>query len=605
MAYSPLAQNKDQIRLLVLAPKYRWTGLPRRINRALRVLGDGQIHCSFRLADLHNCPSFEALSYTWGDHTDTVPVLLDDTSFRITRNLHSALLGLRNDYEERVLWVDALCINQKDLQERTRQVAHMRYIYATASRVIAWLDKGSDSMEIAMEYIKMAAQHNETNASDWPEFTVRSLSLRSEELRDHIAGFFEKSWWKRVWTVQEFALAQWVVFQCGDCTVTEGDVSRFCRFWNTHIPYDELQYFTYGVPGKFSHIVGGINRFLSLLSSRQLKDSRRFLLILASFQDRKCSDNRDRIYGMLGMAEERYTKLIIPDYTCSLEQVFEKTTLSLIEVTNNLEVLSANDTSKLKGLPSFVPDWSSTPRIPPNAQIKRLLSYSRYRTNRGTEAEVRHIGAGKLATKAVIWDEISTIVETMSRHPKALLKSSKESFLKGNDELYYIHTGQPIEEALVRTLFGDIVNDRQGADAAPTRIKEDQLRLIREWEGQAMKAQSYDANPEPDSHPFEVRVLIHTSGRNFFRSKKGYIGFTTTDAKIGDLIAILPGGRVPYILRQADLGPESKLQKDNPEKTHPCFYNIIGDAYVHGIMDGEVFDMMSQNVCTLEDIVLV
>ena len=48
-----------------------------------------------------------------------------------------------------------------------------------------------------------------------------------------------------------------------------------------------------------------------------------------------------------------------------------------------------------------------------------------------------------------------------------------------------------------------------------------------------------------------------------------------------------------------------QLQKDNPEKTHPCFYNIIGDAYVHGIMDGEVFDMMSQNVCTLEDIVLV
>jgi hypothetical protein len=83
--------------------------------------------------------TYKALSYTWGDSADTVPIILNDRTVYITRNLKEALQCLRNLQIAVPVWVDAVCINQADDAERTTQVQLMRQIYQTADEVIVYL----------------------------------------------------------------------------------------------------------------------------------------------------------------------------------------------------------------------------------------------------------------------------------------------------------------------------------------------------------------------------------------------------------------------------------------------------------------------------------
>jgi Heterokaryon incompatibility protein (HET) len=79
---------------------------------------------------------YEALSYVWGNPDETVPILIGEHYFKITKNLHAALLRLRNHSFERIVWVDAICISPADDQEKARQIQNMAKIYGQASRVI-------------------------------------------------------------------------------------------------------------------------------------------------------------------------------------------------------------------------------------------------------------------------------------------------------------------------------------------------------------------------------------------------------------------------------------------------------------------------------------
>jgi len=121
--FAPLDPNRNEIRLLTLSPGQ----------------SDEQLRCSLSTMSLATHPVYNALSYVWGDPVYTGNNLtIDGHPFSITPNLHSALRHLRQasgGYDCQVpLWVDALCINQGDMDERSQQVAMMRDIYTSAAR---------------------------------------------------------------------------------------------------------------------------------------------------------------------------------------------------------------------------------------------------------------------------------------------------------------------------------------------------------------------------------------------------------------------------------------------------------------------------------------
>lgn len=123
--YSSLAKTTNKIRLLLLRSAQNY---------------DDPLICAFKIVSLDEVPAFEALSYVWGEvEENQYKVNIDGVDLPIRRNLWDFLHWIRSKNGSRCLWVDAVCINQDDLEERGHQVRLMNKIYASAAWVIAWV----------------------------------------------------------------------------------------------------------------------------------------------------------------------------------------------------------------------------------------------------------------------------------------------------------------------------------------------------------------------------------------------------------------------------------------------------------------------------------
>jgi hypothetical protein len=135
--YTPLDRSKSDIRLIEL--------LPRTISP--------DPCCTLFHVSLDTKPSYAALSYTWGDPHDTQSILMGTASVAITRNLYSALAHLRYEDESRIFWIDALCIDQHNDEEKGWQVQLMREIYRRAEYVSVWLGPADETSDDVMNYL--------------------------------------------------------------------------------------------------------------------------------------------------------------------------------------------------------------------------------------------------------------------------------------------------------------------------------------------------------------------------------------------------------------------------------------------------------------------
>jgi hypothetical protein len=104
---------------------------------------------------------YEALSYVWGGFDDPPQsVYVNGQLLHITTNLYAALLHLRDRTFERIIWVDSICINQNDKEEKSRQIQLMARIYGEANRVIVYLGEAADDSDQTIEYIRSAAEED-------------------------------------------------------------------------------------------------------------------------------------------------------------------------------------------------------------------------------------------------------------------------------------------------------------------------------------------------------------------------------------------------------------------------------------------------------------
>src|SRR2546423_4132352 len=166
---SALALNPEtrEIRLLSILPG-KWTD---------------EIRCELRRFSLDSRPRYEALSYTWGDPSDTRPIILDGCEVRVTVNLESALRRLRQPDTNRVLWADALCIDQSDLEERNHQLVLMRDIFQNCDKAVIWLGEVRDARASQTSKDILAEQADTRRALKWDrvmtELCDEDLSIRN------------------------------------------------------------------------------------------------------------------------------------------------------------------------------------------------------------------------------------------------------------------------------------------------------------------------------------------------------------------------------------------------------------------------------------------
>lgn len=171
--YSPLSASADNIRLLRLMPYANENREKTKLQCEL---------FEYSLQDLgQRTHLFEALSYTWGGEQRPCSITIKDQSLDVTANLYTALLHLRDRSLERILWIDAICIDQNNLEERSQQVQLMAMIYSKAYCVLVWLGEATDNIDGALEDIQHAANG---------EFIKHS---------NKIFNLLQQPWFRRIW----------------------------------------------------------------------------------------------------------------------------------------------------------------------------------------------------------------------------------------------------------------------------------------------------------------------------------------------------------------------------------------------------------------------
>lgn len=184
LIYQPLPHSN--IRVVFLAPG-KW---------------DDRIHCILETVSLDDDPTYETLSYVWGDASIKKSIFLQNYNFQVTASLESALRHLRCEREGRTIWIDALCINQTNDVEKTEQVKLMQYIYARTSHLVVWVGETSEDSDLGMQTIRQTGE--ELKEGDYTDVDLANVSL-IQNLHPAIKDFDPKPWvainrlFRRVW----------------------------------------------------------------------------------------------------------------------------------------------------------------------------------------------------------------------------------------------------------------------------------------------------------------------------------------------------------------------------------------------------------------------
>ncbi|KAK3385636.1 heterokaryon incompatibility protein-domain-containing protein [Podospora didyma] len=368
-------------------------------------------------------PPYEALSYQWGSrHESQSPptIAINSILTPVTPNLHSALQQMRHAQRDRTLWVDALCINQADAAEKDSQVQRMAAIYRLAERVLVWLGVASSDSGLAMATLKklggdsrdfsapaargvMCAGPNfhrfdgnwpyedrdelkkvrmpDTLSSAAPEWlesiwaendaAAKRLGLLktadlSEAQWTALGRLFTtalRPWWKRIWVVQEVALAREVVICCGAGAVlwdTLHDLLRQKSCIQSHRLMLILK------PWVMIDITRSIARNpLRFWGLEPIGYS--LLEVTSKFWPWDSTNPRDKVYALLGLASGSASRQVLPRYGSHVADVFSEAAAAMIEESQNLDVLCQvhcledNETvtaARAPDWPSWVPDWS-------------------------------------------------------------------------------------------------------------------------------------------------------------------------------------------------------------------------------------------------------
>ncbi|KAF7198604.1 Heterokaryon incompatibility protein 6, OR allele [Pseudocercospora fuligena] len=249
---------------------------------------------------------YVCLSYCWGHPRKSRSITVNGCKFKITENLHRALQAIyRHHHHETYYWIDAICINQGDIVERSRQVAQMWKIFASAVNVLAWLGEADEESKIAIDAIKhYGLFHGPRN-----QHSVDSHIATAQE-KAAIKRLTERQYFIRTWIQQEVLQARTLSFICGEMYCDGEDLAAFCSFHRDAVDLVAsrlMRHFYYREPR--STTGGGCE----------------FRTCVETYFDTLCSDIRDRIFAMLGDTTLRRLDpetILKPDYSIQIDELF-------------------------------------------------------------------------------------------------------------------------------------------------------------------------------------------------------------------------------------------------------------------------------------------
>ncbi|PQE31796.1 heterokaryon incompatibility protein [Rutstroemia sp. NJR-2017a WRK4] len=378
--YTALQPDTREIRLMTL--------LPGQTHEEIKVL--------LSVVSLSTNPQYEALSYVWGDSHRTRFIFIDARSSRVTENLEVALRWLRRVDRERVLWVDAICVNQQDLAEREAQVSLMAEIYGGYEFCTVWLGEEDASTERAFDLLRSMASGS--HVEEWSCFSrefLASLKLHRGSKKElevwmlfysgvlqPLQGLFERSWWSRSWTVQEVIFPT-LVKAHGTLNI---HLDRCCAHFRDYLSSADDTSLNI-----FDAAVSALDELrLGYQEEKQPGAGRHSMVyILARNRKRKASDPRDKVYAFLSLCPVDVRETLRTDYDADLVDCYAWPTINDIRKSRNLGALShALRYEACAHLPSWVSDWSrlSDDEDDDDLQLDRMDIYDLFDAAKGSAA---------------------------------------------------------------------------------------------------------------------------------------------------------------------------------------------------------------------------
>ncbi|KAL7906557.1 HET domain-containing protein [Trichoderma velutinum] len=598
---------------------------------------------------------YQALSYTWGlpqfskslqildnnDDNDTFISPNSSTSeIRITENLYAALHSLRRPTETLVLWVDAVCIDQQNIVERNSQVANFPKTYAGATSVLVWL--GPDDVlshgklclnfftDLAALILEDPKSESENDQRSWRKrFRINqaiSAFLGDDELQPRaITSLLQRSWFKRRWIIQEVVLASDVWVHYGATSI----------HWNAfELALVEL---FENDKGGFSDDHRTILRTMSRIRNADAMLKRQTPLdTLVEFDSFECSNPRDRLYALYGVMQHWFPnsagmQVLVEniDYGLPIRDIFTDFAILMMRLRDDFPLDSNyNSTTHVLQLaaamrptlqreigakiPSWVPDWTGTMRHKPlhhspessDASLGIPKQHFQIMNLKNNTRALVAVGLVHDVIKAVIPLDILPLTGAVHKAKHALnnfLCSIATSF----DEIgffppgctdIYGPTGQHIISAIAVSLVANWehtpANSYFAQDARfPAQFLE-QLRsskhhlpeILHKWPA------------------YVELVTITMRGRSLMLMESGYVGICDTNAQAGDVVCILSDTRIPFILRKknlaSDVAAKSSSSLTNRDIPTEDVFELLGDAYVHALMNGEAAEGLGKRLET-------
>lgn len=519
------------------------------------------IHVDLDQLDQAPFAFYEALSYTWGDpNLPRVPCKLNGHEHAITVNLELALKKLRGRTRKRYLWVDALCINQDDVIERASQVQIMRRIYESAEQVLVWLGGDADD---SVDAIRLMERFTD---ADCPDDYV-GISIRdNQDLAQWkaVAKFFDREWFRRVWIRQEVAVAKTIMVMCGKERIKWNTLSLACDILTSPEIGGDFD----SVTGMVSNRGQGARWVVTIETLREVWAKDRGLnleLLLLHGRGTNATDARDRVYGLLGLADIA-DKLRV-DYTVSPQEVFKRTMITLLNHQQDLNPLSG---CQWRGYVAGLPSWAIDLNEDFEAMVLRPKEDGEqlYHASGEKSACFNFFEpGGLLRAQGFIFDTVHAIGRSFPPDDLGELRQSFENWVQLVQKTAALRSSGVADNELMQEFCRTLVADQDDrGDRATTAF----FRPYFDGETLTTLPAKLAEMYEEETVGFSPRLYEVCSGRLMLGTSKGYIGVAGRACKPGDFICILLGAGVPFIVRSR-----------SPE------YILIGEAYIYGIMDGE------------------
>ncbi|KAH8758774.1 heterokaryon incompatibility protein-domain-containing protein [Hyaloscypha sp. PMI_1271] len=626
--YQPI-EPKGEIRILIVSP-------PASSDPTT-------IHGELFTAKLSDKPPYEALSYCWGADVFPETLHLPGGVLAITDNLAAALRQLRHPEQRRHLWVDAVCINQRDNQEKNHQVSLMSQVYWNATTVLVWLGKGNENTREAMKTMKELADSaweygipsrvESEGGLTGGVFAARKVILgftqKNNGISKKIVGLsetikfgsleacFDQDWFKRLWIIQEFVLAPNLTIHNGEMALSAQDFML-----GFYVIYLLVSHPTVGVTCN-TELRNWHWGFLICMEKEEYLhvNGNDLLSLLDIHSARQCKLEVDIVYGLLAIATDGAEWPV--DYGLTVESVFTEVALSYLK-RSNLSILhhvrrkmqiSSNATTDAASyrahLPSWVPDW-------------RLESYRNDLTgnwfNSATSSRpnvsTKYASSGIIGLEGVYVNELSITVPDTPNNSTAVpgdgpgvlnnftqALAFKEIFIR---RMQIQNWQYPTGEALDLVFAQSIILENKpfysqriiGQYLTPNDI------LLR-WQKLVDAFATEDSIPPSGSRrdsnsvgPAGSDTELYSSvigdarvGRKYIMTKSGYIGTAPETCKVGDVIATFDGAETPFVLRLAEKpGSLERIRNLGSEVRESVgeLWEIVGQCYLYGLMNNEV-----------------